>query len=100
MRVVIVVLGLPPRTPQPTANRFVQKFYGQSATTRGGTYRYRKAGLLDGLPHRKLGRGVVVVRERDLAKIRGFLDRWKAHYEVRVIRPTSEDLATLNRAAG
>ncbi|MGI0067066.1 MAG: hypothetical protein ACREB9_01370 [Thermoplasmata archaeon] len=98
MRVVILVLGLPPGTPQPTANRFTQKFYGQDTTTRGGNYRYRKAGLLDSVPHRRLRRGVVILRERDLTRVTRFLDEWKARYEVRVIRPTSDDLSDLTQA--
>lgn len=99
MRVRLVILGLPPRTPQPRANRFVQKFYGQDAITRSGRYRYRKAGLLDGLPHRKLRRGVVVLRERDWPKVEAFLRDWGADFEVRVIKPTPEDLSALAEPA-
>lgn len=95
MRAVIVVFWFPERTPQPALNRFSQKFYGQDVSTGGGKYRYRKKGLLDGLPHRKLRRGVVIVREEDLTKVREFLDLWKVHREVRVIRPTPEDVSSL-----
>jgi hypothetical protein len=96
MRAVVLVLGLPPKTPQSVANRFVQKFYGQDATTRAGSYHYRKEGLLDTLPHRKLRRGVVILRERDLAKAEAFLKEWGASYEVRVIQPTSKDVSALS----
>jgi hypothetical protein len=96
MRAVILVVGLPPKTPQPLANRFVQKFYGQDTTTRGGSYRYRKAGLLDGIPHRKLRSGVLIVRERDLNRVEAFLKVWGAEYEVRVIRPNSKDVVELS----
>jgi hypothetical protein len=96
MRAVIVVLGLPSKTPQPVANRFAQKFYGQNALTRGGSYRYRKVGLLDGIPHRKLRPGVVVVNEGDLPKVEGFLQTWNVEYEVRVIRPLPLDRKALS----
>jgi hypothetical protein len=96
MRAVIVILGFPPKTPQPVANRFVQKFYGQDAVTRDGQYRYRKVGLLDSLPHRKLRRGVVILRAQDLPKVEQFLAEWKVEHEVRVIQPTPKDLAALS----
>jgi hypothetical protein len=96
MRAVVVILGLPSKSPQPVANRFVQKFYGQDSTTRGGSYRYRKGGLLDGIPHRKLRRGAVIVRETDLRQVVAFLKEWGAEYEVRIIRPTKDDLEALS----
>ena len=96
---MIVILGLPSRTPQPWANRFVQKFYGQVAITRGGSYRYRKPGLLDGLPHRKLRRGVVILREQDRAKVEAFLRDWGADFEVRIIQPTPRDASALSMTA-
>ena len=99
MRAVIVLLGLPPRTPQPRANRFVQKFYGQNAISRGGSYRYRKAGLLDRVPHRKLRRGVVILRERDRSMVEAFLRDWGADFEVRIIQPTPEDVSILSVSA-
>lgn len=96
MRSVIVVLGLPSKTPQPVANRFAQKFYGQDAITRGGSYRYRKAGLLDGIPHRKLRPGVVILREGDLPKVEAFLREWRVEYEVRVVQPLPSDRGALS----
>jgi hypothetical protein len=98
MRAVLVVLTLPPKTPQPVANRFVQKLYGQASTTRGGSYRYRKIGLLDGIPHRKLRPGVLIVRERDLPGLVEFLRQWRAEFEVRRITPNPEDLGALSPA--
>ncbi len=97
MRTVVVVLWFPPKTPQPIQNRFAQRFYGQEVSSWSRKYRYRRKGLLDGLPHRKLRRGVVILRERDLAQIEGFFREWKVHSEVRVIKPTPEDLSALAR---
>jgi len=98
VRTVLVVFALPPKTPQPVANRFVQKLYGQDATTRGGSYRYRKAGLLDEIPHRKLRPGVLVLRESDLERLRSFLRAWNVEVEVRVVRPTADDRGALTTA--
>jgi hypothetical protein len=100
MRVVILIVGLPPKTPQSVANRFAQKFYGQDASTREGSYRYRKVGLLDRIPHRKLRRGVVILRARDLIEVEEFLATWGALREVRVIQATPDDLSALTPAAG
>lgn len=98
MRAALFVLGLPPGTPQPVANRFVQKFYGQESVTREGRYRYRKRGLLDTLPHRKLRSGVLIVRQQDVPRIEAFLREWGARFEVREIKPTADDRVSLSHA--
>ncbi len=94
--VVIVVFQLPAGTPSSVANRLGQKLYGQETTKNGGKYRYRKPGLLDGIPHRKLRRGVVIVRARDENAVREFLAAWNVTVEVRVIRPVAQDLKALS----
>ena len=92
----MVVFWFPRKTPQPIQNRFAQRFYGQEVSSWSRKYRYRRKGLLDGLPHRKLRRGVVILRERDLATIQAFLREWKVPSEVRVIKPALEDLSALS----
>lgn len=99
MSVVIVVFRLPPRVPNLVATRFCQRLYGQSVSSWGGKYRYRRTGVLDGIPHRKLLRGVVVLRESDLSAVRRVLDEFGASVEVRVIQPTPEDRRALQPAA-
>ena len=96
MRAVILILWFPPKTPQPTQNRFSQKFYGQDVSTWGGKYEYRRRGILDDLPHRKLRRGVVVLRERDREEVEEFLGRWDINHEIRAITPTEEDAQALS----
>ena len=97
MRACIVVFRLPPGAPNRELGRFTKKFYGQETSSWGGKYTYRREGLLDGVPHRKLLRGVVILRERDLEKVVAFLEEWKAQVEVRNIRPTKDDLTSLER---
>lgn len=98
-QVVIVVFRLPPKVPNVVASRFCQRLYGQSVSSWGGKYRYRRTGILDGLPHRKLLRGVVIVHQSDLPKVREVLDEFRAYVEVRVIEPTDEDWKSLRPAA-
>ena len=44
-------------------NQLIQKLHGQVTYTRGE--RYWRRGLLEDLPHERVGRGIVLVRERD-----------------------------------
>ncbi len=98
MEVSVVVFRLPTGVPNRELGKFVKKFYGQETSSWGGKYTYRRRGLLDGIPHRKLLRGVVILRQRDLGRVLAFLREWKAEVEVRRVRPTREDLALLTRA--
>ncbi|MBF6558385.1 MAG: hypothetical protein IVW52_19995 [Acidimicrobiales bacterium] len=97
MRVSLLVFRLPPGTPNAEVGKFVKKLYGQATSSWGGKYTYRRPGLLDGVPHRKLLRGVVIVQRKDLAKVLAFLGEWNALVEVREIRPTVEDLQFLEK---
>ncbi len=97
MPVSVVVFRLPPGTPNRELGKFGKRFYGQETSSWKGKYSYRRPGLLDGLPHRKLLRGVVILRQRDLEKVLSFLKEWKAQVEVRRIRPTDEDLRVLEK---
>ncbi|MGI0068105.1 MAG: hypothetical protein ACREB9_06785 [Thermoplasmata archaeon] len=99
MSVVIVVFRLPPKVPNLVATKFCQRLYGQAVSSWGGKYRYRRTGVLDGIPHRKLLRGVVILRESDLAAVRQVLTEFGASVEVRVIQPTAEDRLALQPAA-
>lgn len=99
MDAVILVFRLPPKVPNVVATKFCQRLYGQSVSSWGGKYRYRRTGVLDGIPHRKLLRGVVLLRQSDLAPVREVLDAFGASVEVRVVQPTPEDRAVLRKAA-
>lgn len=97
MRVSLLIFHLPPGTPNGEVGKFVKKLYGQATSSWGGKYRYRRPGLLDRVPHRRLLRGVVIVQQRDQAEVLEFLEEWGATVEVREIRPTSEDLKVLRQ---
>ena len=96
MRVMVVVFYLPPNTPKPIRNKFPQKLYGQAVSSWGGKYRYRKVGFLETIPHRKLYRGVILVRDEDIDSLLDFLKEWDTIVEVREIIPLEEDLKVLS----
>lgn len=97
--VVILVFRLPPKVPNVWTSKFCQRLYGQAVSSWGGRYRYRRKGVLDGIPHRKLLRGVVIVRRSEVGPVLRVLEEFRAQVEVRVIQPTREDLAALRGAA-
>lgn len=72
-------------------DEFVRKLYGREVTTHKGRYHYRTKGLLDGIPHRKLIRGVLILRPEDEGAVVKFLQKYKAEYYSRDIRLTAED---------
>jgi len=65
--------------------------YGQKISTHHGKYVYRKRGILDDIPFRKLIRGVFVIQDKDKKWIIDFLKRFSAEYYVRVVELTEED---------
>lgn len=95
MEVVILVFHLPPGMNNTELGKFVKKFYGQETSTRNGKYRYRRKGLLDSIPHRKLLRGVIIIRKSDLDNIMKLLIQWNAVVDQRIIEPNEEDLKIL-----
>ena len=96
LEVLLLVFRLPPKVPNVRVSQFCQRLYGQSVSSWGGKYRYRRKGLLEGVPHRKLLRGVVLVRRADAGPVIDLLKAFQAQLEVRVVQPTREDLAALN----
>ncbi len=96
--VVVLVFRLPPKLPNVRVSQFCQRLYGQSVSSWGGKYHYRRAGVLDGIPHRKLLRGVVLLRRSDVVPVLNMLAESHAQVEVRVVLPNREDLAILQKA--
>ncbi|MDR0372104.1 MAG: hypothetical protein LBI79_00855 [Nitrososphaerota archaeon] len=78
-------------------NRFVQKFYGQDASSHGGKYRHHRRGLLEDIAHIKLVRSVIIVKESDLEQVLHFLAEYNAEVYTRDIVLTLEDEKTLNK---
>ena len=98
MHVVILIFHLPQGMKNSDLGKFVKRFYGQETSAQKGKYRYRRKGLLDHIPHRKLLRGVIIIRESDLGTVMKLLIEWNAVVDQRIIEPTEEDLKMLREA--
>ena len=98
MHVVILIFHLPQGMKNSDLGKFVKRFYGQETSAQKGKYRYRRKGLLDQIPHRKLLRGVIIIRESDLGTVMKLLIEWNAVVDQRIIEPTEEDLKILREA--
>lgn len=70
-------------------SRLSKKLYGQ-ATSSGG-YSYRRKGLLDEIPHRRLIRGVFVLREKDAPAVRRLLRELGCEIHERRVELTPAD---------
>jgi len=77
------------------ASDFAKKFYGQETSSHQGKYRYRRHGLLDDIPHCKLIRGVIIVKNEDVEQVTEFLKKNSALFHSRIIELTKKDCETL-----
>jgi len=91
----IVVFKVFPKAGKHRTDLFVKKFYGQEGTTGHGKYHFRRGGLLDGIPHRRLIRGVIIIRREDEEKVVGFLKQYDAEYFCREIVLAPDDETAL-----
>lgn len=85
-----------------TASALVKKLYGQETSSHGGKYSYRREGLLDTMPSRKLIRGVLILREedkdknKDKDKVVELLEDFDTEIHVREGVLTAEDINVLD----
>ena len=77
------------------ASELVKRLYGQETASHGGRYRYRRKGLLEDVPHRKLIRGVLVLREEDARTVVRLLREYGSEIHVRRVELTAEDRRAL-----
>ena len=82
------------------ASELVKRLYGQRTSSHGGTYVYRRKGLLDEIPHVRLIRGVVIVRQTDQGRVLALLRSLRAEVHARRVELTKVDLQTLGTAMG
>ncbi|MDP6155809.1 MAG: hypothetical protein QF682_06690 [Candidatus Thermoplasmatota archaeon] len=92
MKGTIVIFRLPPKTEHKILNKFCQRLYGQNTSSWGGKYRYRRKGILDEIPHRKLLKGVVLLLPKDLERLLSYLEEFNALVYVRKVQLEYEDL--------
>ncbi len=72
-------------------NRFRKEFLGYIDHSNHGRFTYRRKGILDEIPHVKLIRSVVIIREEDRGKVVQCLEKHGAGYYIRRVELTSED---------
>ncbi len=94
----IVAFQLPARLSAADRVRFNHALWGRTTSSWGGRYRYRVPGLMQGVPHRRLIRGVFLVGTQDRDRVAGFLREWGADFHVRRVRLEREDLGPLGRS--
>jgi hypothetical protein len=72
-RGALIVYGVQGTTPT-RRNQFHQKLYGQTTSTRG--QRYHRVGILERVPHWRVARGVLLVRESDREVVLRMMRAW------------------------
>ena len=98
MNGTIILFHFPDKTEQGVINKFMQKFYGQDSSSWKGRYRYHRHGFLEDIPHRKLLRGVIILRKDNVDRVLEFLRYYSLILHVREIRLTKADEKILSRA--
>ena len=91
MNGTMILFQFPEKTDHNTVNKFMQKFYGQDSSSWNGKYKYHRHGFMEDIPHRKLLRGVVILRGEDVPEVLDFLGKYSVMLHVREIRLTPDD---------
>lgn len=95
----IIIWRMPTGVSPAERTRFHTAFYGQESSSHGGRYSYRREGLLDTVPHRKLGRGIVLVRDAGRGPVEDLLRQHAEEIHVRRVRLEPEDLDAMSDTA-
>ena len=74
--------------------RLFRQLYGYVDRSQYGQYRYERGGLLSRIPHVRLIRGAMILREQDLRAVQEFLSP-RAEVQMRRVYLTHEDRAQL-----
>ena len=95
----IVAFQLPAKLPPAERVRFNHELWGRTTSSWGGKYRYKLPGLMQEVPHRRLIRGVFLVRTQDRDRVLAFLKKWKVVAHVREVRLDQDDESVLKRSS-
>ena len=71
--------------------RFNRKFLGYTDKSQYGKFSYSRDGFMEGIPHRKLLRGVMILRNEDVANVLNFLEQYPLTLHVREVKLTLDD---------
>ena len=91
MNGTMILFQFPEKRDHNTVNKFMQKFYGQDSSSWNGKYKYHRHGFMEDIPHRKLLRGVLILRGEDVPEVLDFLVKYSVMLHVREIRLTPDD---------
>lgn len=91
MRGKIIVFRLLKRVGHVKVNQFCRRFYGYLDRSNRGKYSYRRPGFIDGIPHVRIIRGVVLVRTGDAGEVIRFLKRFGAEIYAWTVVLRNED---------
>ena len=69
---ILLAFSLKPRLRPRDRTRFFRRLYGYVDRSQFGRYRYEREGLLSSIPHVRMIRGVLIIREDDLEAVQKF----------------------------
>jgi len=87
----IIVFRLVKRVGHVKVNQFCRRFYGYTDRSNLGRYSYVRPGFIDGIPHVRIIRGVVIVKTEDAEVVTDFLERFGAEVYTWTVELRPED---------
>lgn len=87
----IIAFKLPARLGPVERTQFQQRFWGQTTSSWGGRYRYRRHGIMEAIPHRKILRGVLLIPLSEGPRVRSFLEQEIGEFFMRRVQLENED---------
>lgn len=93
MRGVLIAYRLPAGSSRTLSSGVSKNLYGQTTSSRG--HRYRRKGLLDGVPHVRLVRAVLILRQEDADAVIRYLEDYGCTVHTREVVLTLEDRESL-----
>ncbi len=91
MNGTMILFQFPEKTEHGVINKFMQRFYGQDSSSWNGKYRFHRHGFMEDIPHRKLQRGVIILRKEDRERVLDFLGEYSLTLHVREVKLTPDD---------
>ena len=74
------------------ASELVKRLVGPRTSSHGGKCVVRRKGSLDEIPHRRLNRGVIIVREEDAGRVVRFLKTHGTEVHARRVLLIADDI--------
>jgi len=95
MRGKLIVFKLFGRARHAEIMRLCRRFYGYTDYSNRGRYRYRRPGFLSRIPHVRVIRNVVLVREEDGPRVVEFLKQHRAEVHEWTVELRPQDARAL-----